>query len=77
MRAAARRSSRRGTARLGWRRPALGDHRQQRRLWRARLGPDRPPDDPDQVQDRELEDEHQEDDLDHAAILGGGNVSDV
>jgi hypothetical protein len=29
------------------------------------LGPDGPPDDPDEIEDRQLEDEHQEDDLDH------------
>jgi hypothetical protein len=38
-------------------------------LGRAGLGADGPPDDADQIQDRELEDEHQEDDLDHAQIL--------
>jgi len=45
-------------------------HCQRRRLGRPRLGANGPPDDADQVQDRQLEDEHQEDDLDHAAILG-------
>jgi hypothetical protein len=35
------------------------------RLRRSRLGTDGPPDDPDQIEDRQLEDEHQEDDLDH------------
>jgi hypothetical protein len=43
----------------------------QRRLRRRRLRSDSPPHDPDQVEDRELEDEHQEDDLDHAGIVGG------
>jgi hypothetical protein len=41
------------------------------RLGRSRLGPNGPPDHCDQVHDRQLEDEHQEDDLDHRqAILG-------
>jgi hypothetical protein len=43
----------------------LGGGRQQRRLGRRRLSLDRPVHDPDQIEDRELEDEHQEDDLDH------------
>jgi hypothetical protein len=30
-----------------------------------RLGPDCPPHDRDQIEDRQLQDEHQEDDLDH------------
>jgi hypothetical protein len=44
---------------------------QDRRFRRQRLGPDGPPHDPDQVDDRQLQDEHQEDDLDQRlAILG-------
>jgi hypothetical protein len=49
----------------------LDGGRQQRRLGRRRLSLDRPVHDPDQIEDRELEDEHQEDDLDHETILGG------
>jgi hypothetical protein len=65
------------SARPAWAKAARRDRtgvvhggRQQRGLRRTRLGPHGPPDDPDQVEDRELEDEHQEDDLDHVAILG-------
>ena len=39
-------------------------------LGRLRLGPHGPVHDRDQVEDRELQDEHQKDDLDHGAILG-------
>ncbi len=51
------------------RRVAVGGDGNHRGLRRARLGPDGPPDDRDQIDDRQLEDEHQEDDLDHADIL--------
>jgi hypothetical protein len=44
---------------------------QDGRFWRQRLGPDGPPHDRDQIDDRQLQDEHQEDDLDQRpAILG-------
>jgi hypothetical protein len=65
---AAARAARAGSAAL--RRIAWRGHEQRRRLGWTRLGPDGPPDDADQVQDRQLEDEHQEDDLDHDRILG-------
>jgi len=52
-----------------WRLAVDGD-RQDGRFRRLRLGADGPPHDRDQIQDRELEDEHQEDDLDHGSILG-------
>jgi hypothetical protein len=57
------------TAEVG-RRIFRGRDEERRRLGRTRLGPDSPPDDSDQVQDRQLEDEHQEDDLDHVRIVG-------
>jgi hypothetical protein len=47
----------------------LNRHWKKRRLGRRWLGLDGPVDDPDQVEDRELEDEHQEDDLDHGPSL--------
>jgi hypothetical protein len=44
---------------------------QNGRFRRQRLGPNRPPHNRDQVDDRQLQDEHQEDDLDQRpAILG-------
>lgn len=69
MRPPAARRARPESGRLD-RRVVVGDDGQERRLRRRRLGFDRPVDDPDQVEDRELEDEHQEDDLDHGAIVG-------
>jgi signal transduction histidine kinase len=70
MRPAAARTARAEAARRG-RRIGVGDPRQNGRLRRARLRPDRPVHDRDQVEDRQLQDEHQEDDLDHCpAILG-------
>jgi hypothetical protein len=69
MRAATARPARAGTPwKAAW--VVHRGHEERRGLGRARLGPNGPPDDPDQVQDRQLEDEHQEDDLDHAPILG-------
>jgi hypothetical protein len=57
------------------RRFAVGGDRQEGRLFRIRLRSDGPPHDRDQVQDRELEDEHQEDDLDHGPILGASRTN--
>jgi hypothetical protein len=45
--------------------------RQDRGLRRQGLGPDRPVHDRDQVDDRQLQDEHQEDDLDHGPVILG------
>jgi hypothetical protein len=58
--------------RLRW--SAVWRRDERRRLRRGRLGADGPPHDPDQVEDRELEDEHQKDDLDHPCILGAFDV---
>jgi hypothetical protein len=53
------------------RRIGVGRDVQDGRFRRQRLGPDGPPHDCDQVDDRQLQDEHQEDDLDQRqAILG-------
>jgi hypothetical protein len=48
----------------------VGGNREEGGLRRLRLRSNRPPDDADQIDDRELEDEHQKDDLDHRRIVG-------
>jgi len=52
------------------RRAVLRHDRERCGLGRSRFGSHGPVHDCDQVEDRQLQDEHQEDDLDHAAILG-------
>jgi len=61
---------------MSWahRRVGIRADRQDGRLGRQRLGPDGPVHDCDQVDDRQLQDEHQEDDLDQRqVILGAGS----